>query len=675
MLKLLIENYLLLEVAGVKLKDIKTHMLNLTSTESYGKLQTLWNKRYKKYGNFIKRILTNAGEKEISEADLSRLISVLDRFESYANTSPLRQEIAKDWKKITVTLQDLIDFIEEQEHRIIYTEKDKKSLQEILSLCGPLDKLEGKTFSCEHYDIVLCNQYTIVVKPKSVKGSVAWALSDNNGRLERFGPNHLDPKHRITWCTSVYAAEEGTWNEFLSYFIGNLTTLFYVINRHNYAYEQRNRKICVGVDDIENEIIYDGLVTVDANNDPIEDEDGIHDLFDGDDGQKVLEAIFNNKSEPGFKLIPESLSKKDLKALYSARNKSTAARAMFRRFLLTNGSSIGDIEGISYCLDLLLSKGTPSKTDPDFINDIIKGIFLPGQIPEDIDFDPTTLGILEKIIKTRNLDIIYEVIDNIHFIVKEVNVDVFDNSLVPILKLLAENTEARGLIETLNEVISLIDLNSKYISLESLSSIKDKIANKINLLRDLDLKARSGSSYDLNEIFDNEVYKMGNTAINSSILKNPNLFNFDRGIAFVEDLLLNTDSQKHKYYMKYFGAIYEKLMMNSNITEYSKIKEVLYKYMNNPHMIASLIRNQYANLYTTFNDEAEFKNYISGVYIIHKHNSSEDSQELASIIIDAFNENSYSLSINDIDILKFSNEVKREFEILLKKYQKTLDQI
>ena len=63
------------------------------------------------------------------------------------------------------------------------------------------------------------------------------------------------------------------------------------------------------------------------------------------------------------------------------------------------------------------------------------------------------------------------------------------------------------------------------------------------------------------------------------------------------------------------------------------------------------------------------------MYIIHKHNSSEDSQELASIIIDAFNENSYSLSINDIDILKFSNEVKREFEILLKKYQKTLDQI
>jgi len=680
MLRLLIENYLLLEVSGVKLKDIKTHMLNLTSTESYSKLQTLWNKRYKKYGNFIKRMLTNVGEKEISEADLSKLISVLDKFESYANTSPLRSEIAKDWRKITITLQDLIDYIEDQEHRVIYTEKDKKSLQEILDLCGPLDELEkvvtdSNVFSCEHYDIILCNQYTLVVKPKTVKGSVAWALSDNKGRLEKFGPNHLDPKHRITWCTSVYSAEENTWNEFLSYFIGNLTTLFYVINRDNYSHDQRNRKICVGVDDITNEIIYDGLVTVDANNDPIEDEDGIHDLFDGDDGEKILEKIFSNKSEPGEKLFPKDLSKKDLKALYDARNKSTAARAMFRKFLLTNGSVIGDTEGISYCLDLLLNKGTPSKTDPDFINDIVKGIFLSGQIPEDIDFNQDITGILEKIIKTRNLDILYEVIDNIQYIVKDVNVDVFDDSFIPILELLSENTNAKGLVEVLNEIISIIDKDSNYISLEKLNPIKNKIADKTNLLRDLDLKARSGSSYDLNEIFDNEVYKMGNTVINSSILKNPNLFNFDRGIAFVEDLLLNTDSQKHKYYMKYFGAIYEKLMLNSNITEYSKIKEVLYKYMNNPHMIVSLIGNQYANLYTTFNNDSEFKNYISGVYIIHKHNSSEDSQELASIIVDAFNENSYSLSINDIDISKFSNEAKKEFEIILRKYQKTLDQV
>lgn len=680
MLRLLIENYLLLEVAGVKLKDIKPYMLDLTSTESYSKLQTLWNKRYKKYGNFIKRILSDSGETKISEADLGKLVSVLDKFESYANTSPLRSEIAKDWRKITISLQDLIDYIEDQEHKVIYTEKDKKSLQQILDLCGPLDNLEklvtpDNKFSCEHYDIVLCDQNTLVVKPKTVKGSVAWALSDNNGRLERFGPNHLDPKHRITWCTSVYSAEENTWNEFLSYFIGNLTTLFYVINRGNYSHDQRNRKLCIGVDDIENEIIYDGSVTVDANNDPIEDEEGIHDLFDGADGEKVLEAIFSNKSDPGRKLIPKNLSKKDLKTLYSARNKSTAARAMFREFLLTNGSSIGDVEGISYCLDLLLSKGSPSKTDPDFINDIVKGIFLPGQIPEDIDFDQAITGILERIIKTRNLDILYEIIDNIQYIVKDVNVDVFDDSFVPILELLVEYTDSRGLIDILNEVISEIDLNSQYISLASLGPIKDKIVNRTNLLRDLDLKARSGSSHDLNEIFDNEVYKMGNTAINSNILQNPNLFNFDRGIALVEDLLLNTNSLKHKYYMQYFGAVYEKLLSNSNIAEYSKIKEVLYKHINNAHILASFILNQYANLYTTFNNPAEFSNYISAAYIMHKYNPSEDSKELIPIIENSFNENSYSLSADDIDASKFSNEAKRDFEKALSSYQKDLDRV
>ena len=670
MINILIEKYMLLEVQSVALKEIKAYLLDLTETESYRKLSSLWNKKYKKYGNFIKRLFSN--NNNISEADLGQLISVLDRYESYANTSPLKSEISKDWRKITITLQDMIDFLEDQEHRVIYTEKDKKSLQEILNLCGPLDELEGKTFSCEHFDIVLCNEYKIVIKPKTVKGSVAWALSDNNGKLERFGPNHIDPKHRITWCTSVYSAEENTWNEFLSYYIGNFTTLFYVINRDNYSYENKNRKICVGVDDIENKILYDGSVTVDANNDPIEDEDGIHDLFDGDDGEKIIEAIYNNKTEASSKLVPTNFSKKDLKVLYNGRNKSTAARAMLRRFLLTNGTAIGDIEGISYCINLLLSKGLSSKTDSDFINDAIKGIFLVAQLEDDIDFEQSVTSILEKIIKTRNLDILYEVIDNIHFIVKFVNVDVFDDSLLPILNILAENTNSKGLIETLNEIVSIIDADSNYISLKSLDPIKEKIFKKTNLLKDLDLKAKAGSSYDLNEIFNNEVYKMGNTAINSNILKNPNLFNFDRGIKFIEDILLNTESKNHKYYMKYFGAIAEKLMLNSNIAEYPRIKEVLYKYMDNPYMIASFIENPYTNLSTTFDDN-EFKNYVSGTYIIHKNNVSADSQELVSVITSTFNENIYSLKIDDIDTSKFNNESKRSFQVILSKYQKDLD--
>ena len=166
------------------------------------------------------------------------------------------------------------------------------------------------------------------------------------------------------------------------------------------------------------------------------------------------------------------------------------------------------------------------------------------------------------------------------------------------------------------------------------------------------IRDRAGSSYDLSEIFDNEVYKMGNTAINSNILKNPNLFNFDRGIEFIEDILLNTESQNHKYYMKYFGAITEKLMLNSNIAEYPRIKEVLYKYMDNPYMIASFIENPYANLRTTFDDN-EFKNYVSGTYIIHKNNVSADSQELVSVITSAFNENIYSLKIDDENKLYF----------------------
>lgn len=662
MLRLLIENYLLLEVAGVKLKDIKPYILDLTSTEIYSKLQTFWNKRYKKYGNFIKRVLADAGETKISEADLGRLVSILDKFESYINTSPLRSEIAKDWRKITLTLQDLVDYIEEQESKIIYTEKDKKSLQSILSLCGPLDKLEGRTFSCEHYDIVLCTEDILVVKPKTVKGSVAWALSDNNGQLERFGPNHIDPMHRITWCTSVYSADENTWNEFLTYYIGNLTTLFYVINRFDYKYGSEDRKICIGVDDIENEVIYDGSVTVDANNDPIESIDGIKDLYTSEEFEQISNAIFGNRSEISSKTNPLEMTKRNVKTLFDARNKSTAARAMLRRFLLTNGGATGNFEEFSYCIDLFLNSSLEGRKDYEFINDAVKGIFLSGQTGGEIIFDSVLKPFMEKIIKFKSLEIQYEIIDNIDFLTKEVEVDIFDSTLVPILELLIENTHSRTLIRTINEIVIKIDRDSTKIGLDELNYVKDQISQKTNLLSNLDIKAKSGSSHDLSELFAGEVYKMKNPAINSSILKNPNLFNFEKGLRFVEDLLLNTNSLRHKYYMQYFGDFYENIMLNQRIANYPKVKDIMYKHMCKEYVIYNILSNSYLHPFSNlFSNDNEYMNYVSAIFHIYNSRQDEESRNLADDIQEAFYLTSSNIvPAEKINTSKFSDEAKRE---------------
>ena len=657
MFDILIENHMLLEVAGVKLKEIKSYLLDLTSTESYKKLSDLWNTKYKKYGNLLKRIFSDVGDKKISEADLNRLISTLDRYESYANTSPLKDEISKDWKKITITLQDIIDFIENQENRIIYSEKDRQSLQSILDLCGPLDNLQDKLFECEHYDIILCNEYVIVVKPKTVKGSVAWALSDNNGKLEKFGPNHIDPEHRITWCTSVYTADKNTWNEFLGYYLGNLTTLFYVINRDEYKYGESNRKICIGVDDIQNKIIYDGLVTVNAFNDPIKKEQDIHRMFDGEDGKDILEAIFENRTDIVEKLIPKIYKEKDLKTLFAARNKSTSARAMLRTFLLTNGGPLANEEGLALCADMLLKTGIESRNDIEFIRDIIRSLFIRGHIEEPVTFDNEKLDIISRLIKTKNYDIIYEIIDNINFIVQNVDPDVFDETIVPVLQVIVENTNTNTFLVTVNEIVEKLDLDSTSIAISKLQDLKQKLSTRTETLDFLELKAKSGSSNDLDDLINKEIYKLNNSVINKHILKNPNIFRSEKGLMLLDELYFKEKNISQVW--TYFSSVHENIMSNPGVSEYPRFFEMLYAHMTDNHIMHRLITNSQMELYVYFNNPDEYKNYISAIYLLNKDNNSEESKEIKNELNNYFDPSSFEIPKEELDMSKFSNEAKK----------------
>ena len=554
-------------------------------------------------------------------------------------------------------MQDIIDFIENQENRIIYSEKDRQSLQSILNLCGPLDSLQGKTFECEHYDIVLCNEYVIVVKPKTVKGSVAWSLSDNNGKLEKFGPNHMDPKHRITWCTSVYTADENTWNEFLGYYLGNLTTLFYVINRDEYKYGESNRKICIGVDDIENKIIYDGLVTVNAFNDPIKKEQDIHRMFDGEDGKDILEAIFENRSDIVEKLIPVIYEEKDLKTLFAARNKSTSARAMLRTFLLTNGGPLSNEEGLALCVDMLLKSGVESPNDIEFIRDIIRSLFIRGHIEELVTFDNKKIDIISRLTKTKNYDIIYEIIDNINFIVQNANLDVFDETIVPILENIVENTNTNTFLVTVSEIVEKLDLDSTSIEISKLYDLKQKLSTRTETLDFLELKAKSGSSADLDDLIDKEKYKLNNSAINKHILKNPNIFRSKKGLLLLDELFFKEKSASQVW--TYFSSVHENIMSNTGVGEYSRFIEMLYKHMTDKYMMHRLITNSQMQLYVHFNNPNEYKNFISAIYLLNKDDSSEESKEIKNELINYFEPSSFEIPKEELDMAKFSIEAKK----------------
>ena len=661
MFNILIENHLLLEVQAIPLKDIKTYLLNLTNTDAFKSLADGWNKKYKKYGNFLKRILTDAGAKEITENDLKKVLNVLNRYEVFVNTSELKPVIFQDWKKITVSLQDLINHIEEQENKIIFSESDKVSLQTILSSCGPLDKLIGKTYSCKDYDIVYCSKDHVVIKPKTVKGSVAWALSDNNANLERFGPNHIDPVHRISWCTSVYSANEETWNEFLGYYLGSLVTLFYVINRSDYIYGENNRKICIGVDDTNNEILFDRSESVDANNSQIENEDDLRSLI-GSDSQVVIESIKSNRSNIAEKLKPVDFSIKDLKTLFANKNKSTSARAMFRTFLLTNGRIDGDIDKIIFCLEMLLNENNRSENDNNFISDLIDGIFTTGFMGDGLFIDKKTLKLFEDITKSKNIDAIMQIIDNIHYIVVENGwVDVFDNSLLEVLKMIIDNTSINTLLRSVEEIINKIDLDGTNIDLNDLHPIKELLKDKVFKIDNLEVKAKRGNARDIDELIRNEVYKLNNILLNSNILKNPSIFDSENGNLLLDYLFINTNSIEHKSIFKYFQNIYDVIMRNPGLSEYSKIKDLLYKNMTDVHLMSEFFQNESNNLFSLFDyNESEFKNYLSGIYIIYDKMDTADSSNICAIIESDYNEDSYSLAVGEINATKFSNDAKRK---------------
>ena len=650
--RLLIEKYMLLEVKSVALKEIKAYLLDLTETESYRKLSSLWNKRYKKYGNFIKRLFSD--NNNITEADLGQLIGILDRYEKYANTANIKDEISKDWKKITLTLQDMIDFLEDQEHRVIYTEKDRKSLQTILDLCGPLDKLIGKTFSCEHYDIILCDEYKLVVKPKTVKGSVAWSLSDDNGKLEKFGPNHLDPKHRITWCTSVYTADDDSWNEFLGYYYGNLTTLYYVINRDKYSYGSNNRKICIGVDDVTNNIIFKGLETVDALNRPIESEVQIYNMFDGDDGEEIIESILKDKDPSEGKLIPRRYSKKDLRVLYKARNKSPAARAMFRTFLLTNGSYIGDTEKLGYCLDLLLSSYSNSNSDSEFIIDIVKGIFISGQLNDKIYFDDDLLKIITKIANLKNINVLYDLIDSILKIVEDIDPDIFDTSLLPVLEVIIQNSSVPGLQGSIEKIIHRIDQDSTTIPLADLQSSRNNLSSKKETSKLLNDKAEKGSAEEIDELLLSGEHRNNNPSFNSKLLKNPNLIKSSLGMQLIDEIYFNKSGKD-----SIFPNVYEAIMRNIDISNHPKIKELLYKYASDRFMMYNAISTQFNNMSIIFPNKDEMHNFLSVVYLYYSKLGTNESQEVSTEITYNFNEDQYSLEKEAIDTTPFSEEIKK----------------
>ena len=141
--------------------------------------------------------------------------------------------------------------------------------------------------SYQDFDIVHSESDYIVIEPKTVYGSIAWANGKPNGEEE------TNEKLRVKWCTATDNLEN---NMFRNY-AGNLH-MFYVINSNYENDTSVNRKICLSFIVVDGEPKInesDSSSVVNADNKPL-DKDTLNKLKTTTFFQKILKKIEGRKN-------------------------------------------------------------------------------------------------------------------------------------------------------------------------------------------------------------------------------------------------------------------------------------------------------------------------------------------------------------------------------------------
>ena len=185
----LLKEYLLLEVSALSLKDVLSYVEGEEDSSVVNRLKSLWNKRYRKYSNVMISLLTNARQSEPTVDLLEKILNALDRYDPYYNTSYLTKEMKKEYDDISVTLEDINNFVQSMKNKSEVLSEDRVSLQAILDVWRKAGS--PKTFESNHFDIIHADKDITIVKPKTPKGSVAWASCTGSGVLERYGSEDI----------------------------------------------------------------------------------------------------------------------------------------------------------------------------------------------------------------------------------------------------------------------------------------------------------------------------------------------------------------------------------------------------------------------------------------------------------------------------------------------------
>lgn len=246
---------LLSESSVVPLKKVKSQIIEkrkLNSKEQeeiFASLEKNWNKTYKKFSNVIFN--------EVSSTDepIEHMLTAMSEFSIYYNTASdeIKQKIAVG----TITSSELRGFVQskkEAKKSEMRTSNRAKCRSKANLSIGTRWSENSESISRD-FEVIYAGSDWTVIYPKSLLGSISWAVGLADGSEERYEVDENGTQiGRVTWCTASYE------NNRFPMYASNLH-MYYFVKNQNYNINDIHRRLCLSVvkhEENSNEVLYGG---------------------------------------------------------------------------------------------------------------------------------------------------------------------------------------------------------------------------------------------------------------------------------------------------------------------------------------------------------------------------------------------------------------------------------
>ena len=264
---------LISETAVIPLKQIKVQIKTnrkldkKTQEKVFLDLGENWNKIYKKFSNVIFNELRNTDE------PVEHMLTAISDFSIYYNiaSDEIKQRIASG----TITSSELRGFVESKKEakKSEIRTANRVKCRRAANLSTGTRWNVNSTSNARDFEVIYVDNDWTVVYPKTLLGSISWAVGLADGSEERYEVDANGTQiGRVTWCTAAYEN-----NRFHMY--ANDLHMYYFVKNDGYNINDIHRRLCLSAvkyEEDSEEVLYQGKeiiefkfsggATVNANN-------------------------------------------------------------------------------------------------------------------------------------------------------------------------------------------------------------------------------------------------------------------------------------------------------------------------------------------------------------------------------------------------------------------------